>query len=146
MARRTKPPAPPVEPAPPIEPVLFFGEVFRRAVLSVMEPFVGKPLPGMIAVMDGPAQRAIEAFLNHLLDRLDDHRRELDQLRIKGRRVVGKETLVRERLTAALRAYGHTDREIRAILNLYDKQGDRRIVSDAAIRQRASRATRRRKV
>ncbi len=123
------------------ERVMTFGEAFTEAVIDVVRPLMTR-LPGTVIPTDGPAQEAIEAVIQQLLDQVADLRREVDQLRMKGRRVPSKETLFEERMNTALRESGVDRKTILRIWKNYQDLDDARVGSDAK-RQRRSRAARR---
>jgi hypothetical protein len=80
-------------------------------------------------------QSLYEAQLNQQLN--------IQQLRIKGRRPPGKETLFETQMTAAMRAYGLDEPTIAGVWRLFAELGAGPHTEAAAKRQQASRASRR---
>jgi hypothetical protein len=147
MARKSspKPPRESLGAEPPAgettEHIVTFGEAFAGAVIDVVRPLLLR-LPGIVIPTDGPGQEAIGAKFQWLSDQVSDLRREVEQLRIQGRRVPSKETLFEERMNKALQVRGLDRKAILAIWKIYEDLGNS-LVSPDAKRQRRSRAARR---
>jgi hypothetical protein len=120
------------------EHLLEFEEAFALGVMDVVRPLRLRQ-PGTVIPTDRPGLRAIGAWFQWLSDQVSDLRREIDQLRIKGRRVPSKEALFEGQMNKVLQVYG-LDRKARLeIFKIYnDLYGSR--ASKDAMRQRRSRA------
>lgn len=95
-----------------------FGEALTRVVIDVVRPLMLR-LPGTVIPTDGPGHEAIGAAIQRISDQGSDLRREVEQLRIKGRRVPSKETLFEERMNKALHLCGLDRKAILAIWKKY---------------------------
>jgi hypothetical protein len=117
------------------------GEALTAAIIDVVRA-LRRRSAGSVIPTNGPGHEAIGAVIQRLQDQVSDLRRDVDQLRMQGRRAPSKETLFEKQMNTALEESGLDIKTIHKIWKKYQDLGAPRGGEDAK-RQRRSRAARR---